>query len=96
MIKIKLSSLEVLRNSGYEIIEENENIIIRFAPPSINEAMSSDEGSYEGINRTIEVIGLKENNEVIILDAYIIEGNNKKRKLDISELELWAEYINGL
>jgi len=92
MVKIKLSSLELLRNSGYEIIEEGEQIIIRYNPPSINEAMSSDEG-YEETNRVIEIVTRKENDELIILDAYIIEGNNKKRELDKSELELWAEYV---
>jgi len=93
MVKIKLSSLELLRNSGYEIIEENEEIIIiRYNPPSIGEAMSSDE-DYEETSRVIEIVTRKENDELIILDAYIIEGNNKKRELDKSELELWAEYV---
>lgn len=96
MIKIKLSALEVLKNSGYEVIEEGENVVIRFNPPSIREAMSSDEGAYEEINRKIEIIGMKGKDEVIILDAYVMEGNSKKRKLDLSELELWAEYINEL
>ena len=92
MVKIKLSSLELLRNSGYEIIEEGEQVIIRYNPPSISEAMSSDE-DHEETNRVIEIVTRKENDELIILDAYIIEGNNKKRKLDKSELELWAEYV---
>ena len=92
MVKIKLSSLELLRNSGYEIIEEGEQIRIRYNPPSISEAMSSDE-EYEETSRRIEIVTRKEKDELIILDAYIIEGNNKKRKLDKSELELWAEYI---
>jgi len=95
MVKIKLSSLELLRSSGYEIIEENEEIIIRYNPPSISEAMSSDE-DYEETSRVIEIVTRKEKDELIILDAYIIEGNNKKRELDKSELELWAEYVGEL
>jgi len=94
MVKIKLSALDLLRNSGYQIVEEDKQVIIRFNPPSINEAMGSDE-EFEEEKRIIEIIAKKENDELVILDAYIIEGNNKKRKLDLSELELWAEYLGG-
>ena len=94
MIKIKLSALDLLRSSGYQIIEEDDHVIIRFSPPSISEAIGSDE-EFESESRVIEIITKKENDELVILDAYIIEGNNKKRKLDLSELELWAEYLGG-
>lgn len=94
MIKIKLSSLNLLRNSGYTIIEEDKRVLIRYNPPTINEAIDSDE-SYETEDRFIEIIGEKQGDYVIITDAYIIENNNKRRRLDNSELELWAEYIGG-
>lgn len=94
MIKIKLSSLNLLRNSGYTIIEEDKLVLIRYNPPTINEAIDSDE-SYETEDRFIEIIGEKQGDYVIITDAYIIENNNKRRRLDNSELELWAEYIGG-
>ncbi|BFH72602.1 hypothetical protein SJAV_05460 [Sulfurisphaera javensis] len=92
MIKIKLTVLQKLKNSGYSVTEDKDKVIIHYTPPSINEAMSSDE-DVENVNRYIEILGEKVGDEVIITEAYVMEGNIKKRKLDESELELWIEYL---
>lgn len=92
MVKISVNAIQKMRNSGYTVTEEGDTIIIYYTPPSINEAMSSNE-EVDSLNRYIEIIGKKNDDQVIITEAYIIEGNIKKRKLDESELELWAEYV---
>ncbi|BAK54757.1 hypothetical protein [Sulfurisphaera tokodaii] len=92
MVKIKLSVIEKLKNYGYSVTRNENKVIIHYTPPSIKEAMSSDE-DMESENRIIEIEGEINGDEVIIKNAYIIEGNTKKRKMDLSELELWAEYM---
>lgn len=104
MLELELNKILKLRSHpNYQIEElietddkgvEKKIIIITFVPPSISDASSLDNVDTEP--KYIEIRG--EVNEVTrkvkIVKAEIIEGS-RRRKLDETELQLWAEYVIG-
>jgi hypothetical protein len=104
VLELELNKILKLRSyPNYQIEElietddkgiEKKIMIITFVPPSISDASGLDNVDTEP--KYIEIRG--EVNEVTrkvkIVKAEINEGS-RRRKLDETELQLWAEYVIG-
>ena len=85
----KVLQLQAYPNYRVEKIND-DTLIINYFPPSISDASGLEDA--EASPRYYEIIGKIEDKKVKIIKAEIVEGD-KRRKLDESELELWAEYL---
>ena len=93
----KVLRLRLLPSYRVEEIEEVGNkkvILITYFPPSITDASGLEEADSEP--KYFEIRGEVDEvtRKVKIVRAEIIE-ENKRRELDESELQLWAEYLIG-
>lgn len=94
-MKLSSNALEKLRNlSSYSITEDNEgNVIITYYAPPASQASGDEENTFSNI---IVITGKKRDNYVEIEKAEIRTEDNKLiRRMDLDELELWIQYLEG-
>ncbi len=93
MLKLNLNKVIELKNQqNYSVVVEGSKLTIYYTPPSISEAGGIDVGEEE--MPIIEIHGEIKGEEVEIIKAEIVKGNNRKN-LSEDELQLWLDYISG-
>ncbi len=93
-MKLSSRSLEKLKNYGnFSILENDNDIIISYVTPSLQDASSIEGEDF----RIIEIHGKKDNEgNIQILYAEIKnESNETIRKMNLDELKPWIEYIES-
>ena len=93
-MKLSSRALEKLKGNGnYSILENGDDIIISYITPSLQDA-----STIEGENfRIMEIHGKKDKdgNLEIIYAEIKNENNEIVRRMGLSELEPWIEYLES-
>jgi len=92
-IYIPLEKLDKL-GEQYEVRRVGKEVEIVFTTPSIAEAASNPELGAE--RRRIIIRGVVSGAVVKIVEAYVEDEAGRRTRIDVGELELWAEYVKNL
>ena len=92
-IYIPLEKLDKL-GEQYDVRRKEDEVEIVFITPSIAEAASNPELGAE--RRRIIMRGVVSGDVVKIAEAYVEDEAGKRTRIDVGELELWAEYVKNL
>jgi len=92
-IYIPLEKLDKL-GKQYEVRRGGNEVEIVFTTPSIAEAASNPELGTE--RRRIIMRGVVSGVVVKIVEAYVEDVAGRRTRIDVGELELWAEYVKNL
>jgi len=71
-----------------------KGVEIVFTTPSIAEAAANSELGAE--RRRIIIRGVASGDVVEIVEAYVEDEAGKRTRINVGELELWAEYVKNL
>lgn len=86
--------IDILTKKGFEIKNEDNEIIAIFYPPSIEEAGGETEENF--MMERYYVIKFKKQDNLAYYDSTtLMEGNRAIKNLSIEEVEPWLEYILG-
>ncbi|MFP3044990.1 MAG: hypothetical protein RXO22_00285 [Thermocladium sp.] len=85
----RLRELEAA-DPAYSIVEDGLRVEIIFSPPSRGEAMGMEETDEE--RPVLRIIGERRGDLVALREAWVEEGGGRRR-MDLSELELWIQSL---
>ncbi|MGC8596669.1 MAG: hypothetical protein ACP5NY_01995 [Thermocladium sp.] len=87
----RLRELEAA-DPAYTVVEDGLRVEIIFSPPSRGEAMGMEENDEE--RPILRIIGERRGDLVVLREAWVEEGGGR-RQMDLSELELWIQFLTS-
>jgi len=91
---LPLNKLETLKQGGYQIAVRGREVEIEFTTPTLGDAASDPE--LGGERRRFVVKGIVEGDVVKLTEAYVEDQTGERSKVNLSDLELWINYVNSL
>ncbi len=76
---------------SYRLVEDSDNVILFFTPPTLREAAGIDE-DVKSVYSTYVIEFTRQGDFVFFKRAYIQRGTEKK-ELTEDEISLWLQYI---
>lgn len=97
VVTVSYSKLKRLASShpAYRMIEEENRVELVFYPPTEESASSTSDFERDYGETVIRIIGVRVGDVVEIREAYVENGENRRR-LSPEELELWVNEVEWL
>ncbi|GGP20158.1 hypothetical protein GCM10007981_07100 [Thermocladium modestius] len=78
---------------AYSMVEDGIRVEIIFNPPSRGEAMGVGEDEEE--RPVLRIVGERRGDVVVLREAWVEDAMGERRRMDLSELELWIQSLTN-